>query len=185
MNGAVWLVAACLLGQEPAAGPNALAVSDARDGSPGAVEVKSEMGKKFRLTEAVLVLDGQEVARRTAPPGKELERTFRLWASGDAPVQRSERVSIDGLLQPGEHALTVRLVFQGRNVGPFTYVDDYKYRAESGFAFETAPGAGPATIQVVARERPDPKLPLGVGPSLTIDPAPGSSATPVLPKPAQ
>jgi hypothetical protein len=180
MTGVGWLLVGLLV-QAPMAGePGLLALRDGRDGAPGSVDVRSEMGKQFRLIEAALVLDGQEVARRTAPQGQELEHTFQLWSSGEAPVNRSERVAIDGWLRPGEHALTVRLVFEGRNVGPFNYLENYKYRAESNFAFEVGTGDRPAAIQVVARERPGRNLPPEQKPFLSIEPAPGSGAIPVV-----
>jgi hypothetical protein len=172
-----------LLAQAPGAdrgNREMLPLSDARDGTPGSVDVRSEMGKRFRMTEATLVLDGQEVAHRTAAAGQELEPSFRLWTSGQAPVNGSERVAIDGLLHPGDHALTVRLVYQGRKVGPIDYVSDYKLRAESMFAF-TVGGQRPAAIQVVAREHADPRAPLRAEPVLTIEPGPGSGAIPLKP----
>jgi hypothetical protein len=153
-------------------------VSDRRDGAHGSIDLRSDMGKRFRLTEAVLVLDGAEVARRTAAPGKELEHTLRLWSSGQTPVN-AERVAGDGPLHAGHHALTVRLTYEGRNVGPFSYLDDYKMRAESTFAFEVDNADRGAALQVVARERANPKAPLRAEPLLTIEP--GSSADPIAP----
>ena len=38
-------------------------------------------------------------------------------------------------LRRGEHALTATLVFQGRNVGPFSYLGNYRYRVESTYSF--------------------------------------------------
>jgi hypothetical protein len=190
MDGGLWMVVAGVLAQaqpspgvkEPDRGRSGvLAVSDARDGAPASVEVRSDMGKRFRLTEAVLVLDGQEVARRTAAKGEELERSFQLWASGRAPVNGSERVSIDGLLHSGEHALTVRLTYEGRNVGPIAYLDDIKLHAESMFAFKVGTGDRPAVLQVVARERADARLPLQAEPVLTVSPQPGSGIVPITP----
>jgi hypothetical protein len=185
----MWMVLVGVLAQAPVpgvtdpapGGSGVLAVSDARDGSPASIEVRSEMGKRFRLTEAVLVLDGQEVARRSAASGKELERSFQLWASGRAPVNGSERVSIDGLLRSGEHALTVRLTYEGRNVGPFDYLDDIKLHAESMFAFKLGTGDRPAAMQVVIRERRDPRLPLQAEPVVTVEPRPGSGVVPITP----
>jgi hypothetical protein len=182
----VWMVIALMLGQAPAVAPRGetetLPVRDGRDGVTGAVDVRNEMGKRFRLTEAILLLDDKEVAHRTAAAGRELEPAFRLWASGDAPINGSERVAIDGLLRPGEHAVTVALVYEGRNVGPFTYLDNYKYRAESSFAFTVASGNRPAAIQVVARERKGANVPPESRPVLTIEPGPASSAVPVVPR---
>src|SRR5690242_1808819 len=61
-------------------------------GVPAVVEVHNEMGKRFKLTEATVMIDAVEVAHVKAPAGGELEPTFRPFA---------------GPVPPGEHAVTV------------------------------------------------------------------------------
>jgi hypothetical protein len=132
---------------------------------PAMIEVHNEMGKRYRLTEVAVLLDGVEVARVRAPKGAELARDFPAFA---------------GPLPAGEHAVTVTLVYDGRNPGPITYFDDYHFRAESTSAFTvTSDGRGPAKLDVVARERKGMNVPFEKKVELEIAPVAGSSATPV------
>ena len=181
MSGACIVMLAVLAQAPGGQDRSVLGVSDGRDGAHDSVDVRNDLGKRFRLTEAVLVLDGQEVAHRAAAPGHELESAFRLWSSGQAPVTGAERVTMDDLLRPGNHALTVRLSYEGRNVGPFSYLDNYRIRAESTFAFEIGNADRHAALQVVARERANPQAPLRAEPLLTMEPQPGSGAEPIVP----
>lgn len=116
-------------------------------------KVKSEMGNRFRLVEARFVVDGVETVRKVAKPGGELPR--------ELPV-------IQSALPSGRHVVTAELIFQGRNVGPFSYMDDYRYRVESTVPFETGHLIGPAIVEVVAKERPGATLPLEQKPMLTL-----------------
>jgi hypothetical protein len=132
---------------------------------PAMIQVHNEMGKRYRLTEVAVVLDAVEVARVKAPKGSELASDFPAFA---------------GPVPPGEHAVTVTLVYEGRNPGPITYFDDYHFRAESASAFTvTSDGRGPARLDVVARERKGMNVAFDKKVELEIAPAPGSSAVPV------
>jgi hypothetical protein len=135
---------------------------------PASVDVRSEMGKRFRLVEAIFMLDGAEVAHRTAVKGQELERRFRAY---------------DGSVRPGQHALTVTLVYEGRNTGPFTYLDNYKYRVEQTYGFTVTSTDRPAAVEVVAHERKGANIPLDQKPTLDIVATPGSSAAPMVTTP--
>jgi hypothetical protein len=130
---------------------------------PGTVRVRSELGKRFKLVEATILLDGVPVAQRQARDGQELERSFEAWK---------------GPVTPGAHAMTVTLVYQGRNPAVFSYMDDYRVRAVSSYAFDAAPDR-PAAMEVVARERKDGNLPLDKRTYVEIVPLPGSGVAPV------
>ena len=71
-------------------------------------------------------------------------------------------------LRRGEHALTVRLVFQGRNVGPFSYLGNYRYRVETTYSFYVEQTRRQPIIEVVAREQGGMMTPLERRPSLDI-----------------
>jgi hypothetical protein len=120
---------------------------------PTTFVLRNEMGKGFRLVEAHFVVDGTEVGQRMAAAGQELGRSV-------APLEV--------MLPIGNHRVTARLVFTGRNVGLFTYLDDIRYRVESTIPFTTGHLVGPATIEVVATERPEPNLPPEQKPVLTV-----------------
>src|SRR3989442_863480 len=112
--GAMWLVAV-VLAQSPSGGSaavkqNEAALAAARDAPtvPAAIDVQSQVGKHFRLVEATVTLDGLDVAHRTASPSQELEHAFRAY---------------DGAVPIGLHTVTVTLVYEGRKVGVFTYLE--------------------------------------------------------------
>lgn len=119
---------------------------------PVTIEVKSDLRKLFRFVEARIFLDGNELTRITAPRGQELANNFRAF---DAP------------LGTGRHSITVNLVYQGRNTGPFTYLDDYRYRLESTQEFTVEAGR-PASVEILAHERPGATVPLEEKPTMSI-----------------
>jgi hypothetical protein len=136
---------------------------------PAQIEVQNQMGKRFKLVEAAVYLDGIEVAHRKAVGGKELENRFHAY---------------DGAISPGGHAVAVELTYEGRNVGPFTYLDNYRFRVDSSYAFSAQVSDRPASLQVVARERKGANVPMEQRPMVEIAPAEGSGAWPTVPMPA-
>jgi len=109
-------------------------------------------------------LDGQEVLHRVAAKGQELEQQFRAY---------------EGEVSPGAHHVTVNLVYEGRNVGIFTYMDDYKIRMQSSGDFTVPDRAHPAVVQVLAYERSGLTIPVEKRPTMEIKTAtvaPGASA---------
>jgi hypothetical protein len=132
---------------------------------PARVAVSNQMGKRFKLVEATLMMDGVQVAHREAAPGQELDKAFQAY---------------EGAIMPGEHILTVELVYEGRNLGPFTYLDNYRFRVDTSYPF-TAAASAPASLNVVARERPGGNVPIEQKPMVDITPAAGSGASPTMP----
>jgi len=120
---------------------------------PAAVDVQSTMGKRFKLIEMRVAIDGQDVAHRVAVHGQELEQQFRAY---------------EGDVTPGQHHVVVNLVFEGRNVGIFTYMDDYKIRMQSSGDFTVQDRAHPATVQVLAYERSGLTIPVEKRPTMEI-----------------
>lgn len=129
---------------------------------PATVEVRSSLNKRFRLVEVRVVMDGQELAYRLAARGQELENQFRAY---------------DGVVRPGLHSVTVTLVYQGRNKGPFTYLDDIQYRLESTKDFMVHDGGRPAAFEVLAYEKPGATVAVEQKPTLELKPAANSGAT--------
>lgn len=141
------------------------AESDAKPGMvPVQVAIRNEMGSHFRLVEARVVLDGTEVVHQNASGKQELERSF---SALETPVK------------PGSHALTATLVYEGRNTGPFSYLDNYRYKVQTTYPFELAEGDDPAAIQVVAHEKQGANLRLENRPVVEVMAAPGSGITPM------
>ena len=136
---------------------------------PASVDLRSELGKRFRLVEARLVMDGQELSHRLAATGQELEMRTRLY---------------DGAVRPGRHAVQVTLVYEGRNKGPFTYLDDYKVRLESTVDFNFAEGSRPGALEILAYERPGATVTVEHKPMMEIKSAANSGATAAVQVPA-
>ncbi|HXU83722.1 MAG TPA: hypothetical protein VN914_20150 [Polyangia bacterium] len=126
---------------------------------PASIEVRNDMGKRFKLVEARVVMDGQELSHRVAAKGQELEQQFRAY---------------DGAVSPGSHQVTVNLVYEGRNTGIFTYLDDYKIRVQSSAEFTAQDRAHPVALQVLAYERSGITIPIEQKPTMEIKPSPGS-----------
>jgi hypothetical protein len=165
----MWLLALVLAQAAPQARSTApseptVARANERTRVPASIDVRNELGKRFRFVEARVVMDGLELTRQTAAPGKELSSTFRAF---------------DGQVGPGPHIVRVSLVYEGRNTGPFTYLDDYRFVVESTAEFTAPRGEGPAAIDIRAYERPGATVPLEEKPAVEIRAAPGSAAQPV------
>jgi hypothetical protein len=128
---------------------------------PATVDVNSNMGKRFKLVEARVAIDGQELSHRVAAAGQELEPQFRAF---------------DGEVAPGPHQVTVNLVYEGRNVGIFTYMDDYKIRMQSSAEFSVQDRAHPAAVQVLAYERSGVTIPVEKRPTMEIKAGTGPGA---------
>ena len=173
----MWLIALLVLGcgdpqvtvspDEPATvrnvGETAGEAKDIGPGVPVRVHVRNEMGRRFRLVEVRVILDGTEVVHQSANGTRELERAF---SALESPVM------------PGEHALTATLIYEGRNTGPFSYLDNYRYKVQTTYPFELDAGDQPASLHVVAHERAGANVPLEKKPILEVMTDPGSGVTP-------
>jgi hypothetical protein len=132
---------------------------------PVRIASRSLMGKRFRLVDAFFMIDGIQVAHLTAPGKQELDLAGR---------------ALDVLLLRGQHTLTVVLVYQGRSVGLFSYMDSYRFRAVASYPFYLEkPPEGTPVINVLARERPGAFVPLEKKPMVDISAPFGFGVTPM------
>lgn len=134
---------------------------------PTKIEVQNQMGKRFRLVAASFVIDGAPAFEREVPKGKEHKGKELSLSNGPISV----------LVPTGDHVLTATLTYEGRNVGPFTYMDDTRYRVESTIPFSTSHLDGPRTIHVVASERKGANVPFEKIPQLTLNLGPAAPPT--------
>ena len=172
----MWLIALLVLAgdepnkPDPASGPTIdllgeQAEPEQTNGAvPVRVYVRNEMSNRFRLVSARVVLDGTEVVHENASGKKELERSFS---------------ALETPIKAGSHALTATLIYEGRNAGPFNYLDNYRYKVQTSYPFELAAGEDPAAIHIVAHEKQGANLRLENRPVVEVMAAPDSGVTPM------
>jgi hypothetical protein len=102
------------------------------------IKHKNEMGATFRLIRVVYALDGVQILNR-------VDDTGRL---ADMP----EFDVYNGAIQPGNHTLSVQLVYQGSGFGVFSYLKGYKFKASSSNTFVAADGKA-TVVTVVGYEK--------------------------------
>jgi len=102
------------------------------------IKHKNEMGSTFRLIKVVYALDGVQIMNK-------VDDTGRL---ADMP----EFDVYNGAIQPGNHTLSVQLVYQGSGFGVFSYLKGYKFKASSSSTFIAADGKA-TVVTVVGYEK--------------------------------
>ncbi len=114
-------------------------------GSRAIIIHKNEMGKTYLPIRYIYALDGAEVFSKADPSGKLGEQ--------------KEIEVFNGSVVPGNHTLSVQMVYEGNGV-VFTYMKGYKFTAKSSHTF-TATEGKQLTLKVVGFEK---------GNALTTDP---------------
>src|SRR5207237_3458859 len=82
---------------------------------------KNDMGSTFKLREIHYFLDG-------APLRQEVD-------SGDGLSNKATIDLFDGAILPGNHQITVNLVYQGFGYGVFSYLEGYQFKIRSSHTF--------------------------------------------------
>ena len=134
-----------------------LAVRRALSATPAALPVsasvahltvvhENRMGATFRLAQITYVLDGR--------------RIFDVSDPGDALAQRAEIPIFDGGIAPGEHTLSVSLIFRGAGRGLFSYLQRYRFRSRATPYRFTATAGRHMRLRVSSSERPGATVPL-------------------------
>ncbi|MDP8256482.1 MAG: hypothetical protein P9M14_12100 [Candidatus Alcyoniella australis] len=80
-----------------------------------------EVSSAFALQNIRYTLDGFEVFNKSNTDG-ELDKL-------------KDTMVYEGAVLPGEHLLTIDLVFQGRGYGVFSYMNDYLFKVKSRYSF--------------------------------------------------
>ena len=101
------------------------------------ITFRNEMSGLFRLTRALMVLDGQVLVDVQGTP--------------EAPVP-SENAVVQGSVPTGEHVLQVLLRLQGWGEGPFWYLSGYRFELKSSHRFRVLDGR-PLRLEAVGYER--------------------------------
>jgi hypothetical protein len=142
-------------------------------GSRAEISVENEMSSAFRLTKALVVLDGAVQYNRADESGALADQKSIPVFSGSVP--------------PGDHTLQVVLSFQGNGYGVFSYLRSYHWDLKSSHGFTAVEGKT-FTLTATALEKGGVTTPLDQRPSVewkeklqTLTPgseAPASSASP-------
>lgn len=110
-------------------------------GARAIITHRNEMGSMYTPIRYVYALDGQEIFSKTDETGKM------------ADVKEIE--VFNGSITPGNHTLSVQMVYQGNGYGVFSYLKGYKFTAKSSRTF-TAPEGKQLQLKVVGFEKGNP-----------------------------
>jgi hypothetical protein len=87
---------------------------------------RNEMGNSFVLERATYLLDGGVIfAREDSTGALDRNKEFEIF---------------NGAINPGDHELTVSMVYGGSTMGFFTYLKGYKFKVESKYKLTVADG---------------------------------------------
>jgi hypothetical protein len=110
-------------------------------GARSVIMHKNEMGSMYTPIRYVYALDGQEIYAKNDETGK----------LGD----QKEIEVFNGSITPGNHTLSVQMIYQGNGYGVFSYLKGYKFIAKSSRTF-TAPEGKQLQLKVVGFEKGNP-----------------------------
>ncbi|HET6440061.1 MAG TPA: dihydrolipoamide acetyltransferase [Anaeromyxobacter sp.] len=111
---------------------------DISTGAKAVLLHRNEMGSSFYLESVAYALDGAPIYTKVDVDG-DLEK-------------REEFEIFNGRVAPGDHQVSVQLVYRGHGYGLFSYLEGYKFRVQSSNAFTAEPGKV-TTIRVVGYEK--------------------------------
>ena len=95
-------------------------------GSRAIITHKNEMGSSFRLVKLVYAVDGAQI-----------------YAKGDdsgALDEKREFEIFNGSIVPGNHTISVQMIFRGHGYGIFSYLKGYKFTVRSSHTFTAGEG---------------------------------------------
>jgi len=111
---------------------------DVSTGAKAILLHRNEMGSSFYLESVAYALDGAPIYTKVDADG-DLEK-------------REEFEIFNGRVTPGNHQISVQLVYRGHGYGLFSYLEGYKFRVQSSNAFTADPGKV-TTVKVVGFEK--------------------------------
>jgi hypothetical protein len=99
---------------------------------------ENDMGSSFVLESAAYALDGAAIFTKVDN-------------GGDLSDKQSFEI-FNGQIVPGNHQISVRLVYRGHGYGLFTYLEGYKFKVQSSYTFDAEPGRV-SVVRVVGFEK--------------------------------
>lgn len=95
-------------------------------GSKAVLVHRNEMGSSFELDQVVYSLDGNQIFNERNESGE---------------LDDKERIEIfNGAIVPGNHNLSLMLVYKGNTFGAFAYLQGYKFTIRSSYTFAAEEG---------------------------------------------
>jgi hypothetical protein len=120
-------------------------------GARASIQHENKMGGSFRLIKVLYALDGTQVYSKSDDTGKLDEiKNFEV---------------LSGPIAPGNHTLSVMLVYRGHGFGVFEYLKKYKFTVRSSHTFTVAEGKA-SSITVVGYERGGATTPMEKRPAI-------------------
>ena len=110
-------------------------------GARATITHKNEMGSMYTPVRYVYALDGAEIYAATDETGKLAEK--------------KEIQVFDGAIVPGNHTLSVQMIYQGNGYGLFSYLKGYRFTAKSSHTFTAGEGKQ-LQLKVVGYEKGNP-----------------------------
>jgi hypothetical protein len=111
-------------------------------GGRAVLQQKIDMGRLFLPVRITYLLDGREIFTKADDKGGLAQAELPVW---------------DGSLKPGDHTLTVEVVYRGRGTPVFSYFSQYTYTASAAQRFSASDG-GTTRISVLCHEKGNPAL---------------------------
>lgn len=113
-------------------------LNGAISGAKAVILHRNEMGSSFTLEQAGYALDGAPLLNKTNTNGN---------------LDEQEQIELfNGSIVPGNHNLSVFLLYRGNGYGVFSYLRGYTFRIQSSHAF-TAEEGKITTVKAVAYEK--------------------------------
>jgi uncharacterized small protein (DUF1192 family) len=111
---------------------------DITAGAKAVVIHRNEMGSSFYLESVTYALDGAPIYVKTDVEG-DLEK-------------REEFEVFNGRVVPGNHQLTVQMIYRGHGFGVFSYLEDYRFKVQASHTFDAEPGKV-LTVKAIGYEK--------------------------------
>ncbi len=120
-------------------------------GAKATISFRNEMGSSFKLNKATFLLDGGPV--------------FNKADEGGSLSDREVIDLFDGPVMPGDHTISVVLLYQGHGYGIFSYLKGYSFKVRSSRTFTVSEGKA-VKLEIVGYEKGGVTTPLEERPAV-------------------
>jgi hypothetical protein len=120
-------------------------------GAKATISFRNEMGSSFKLNKATVLLDGGPIFNKSDEGGNLADR---------------EVIDLfDGPVMPGDHTVSVVLLYQGHGYGIFSYLKGYSFKTRSSRTFTVSEGKA-IKLDIVGYEKGGVTTPLEERPAV-------------------